>query len=174
MSRGPSRSSPAIISPRGYLPIWETAARLRPDWSFVLIGYAYDGESEKVHARIRELPNMYFLGAKSYQELPKYLANFDVATIPFVLNSITHGCSPVKLFEYMAAGKPIVCTPMREILKYESIHFAASPADFVREIESAVAGKDDPAGQALLAREAKENTWRSRAEKLKSALQRKR
>ena len=86
-------------------PLWIHAAKARPNWSFVLIGPAYDGDIAAVHARAAAAPNIHYLGPKRYDELPGYMQFVDVATIPFVLNAITHACSPVKLFEYMAAGK---------------------------------------------------------------------
>ncbi len=151
--------------------MWLTAAQLKPEWAFVLIGYAYDGNVQAVHARIGQLHNVYFLGPKAYRDLPNYLAWIDVATIPFVLNRITHGCSPVKLFEYMAAGKPIVCSPMREILKYQSVHFAASGPAFVTEIQKAFEGRNREEYRRLLQEEAEANTWRARATSLRAALE---
>ena len=103
---------------------------------------------------------------KPYSALPAYLQHFDVATIPFILNPITHATSPVKLFEYMAAGKPVVATKMREILKYSSVFFTDGGDDFVRSIDKALASRSDPAYLDLLAREAQANTWRERASTL--------
>jgi glycosyltransferase involved in cell wall biosynthesis len=152
-------------------PLWVHAAKARPNWSFILIGLPYDGNYAAVHARASAAPNIYYLGPKRYDELPSYMTFVDVATIPFVLNSITHACSPVKLFEYMAAGKPVVTTAMREVLKYESVLVAKSPDDFVRRLDEAVAKHHDPAYLALLQAEAERNTWRSRAMTLSSALE---
>ena len=150
--------------------MWLGAARQRPNWSFVLIGYAYDGNQDAIRHRLDGLPNVQYLGPKAYQELPTYLTHVDVATIPFILNDVTHGCSPVKLFEYMAAGKPIVCSPMREVLKYRSLSFATTADEFVKSIEKVVARRDDPDHNALLRQEAAANTWRARAEVLSKAV----
>lgn len=152
-------------------PMLIHAAKARPNWSFVLIGPPYDGYLGPILARAAESPNIYYLGPKAYGELPAYMQFVDVATIPFVLNPITHACSPVKLFEYMAAGKPIVVTAMREVLKYKSVLVTESADDFVRKLDEAVAKRDDPAYLALLRQEAEQNTWDSRARKLMSALQ---
>jgi teichuronic acid biosynthesis glycosyltransferase TuaH len=91
--------------------------------------------------------------------------------IPFVLNSITHSCSPVKLFEHVAAGKPVVATPMREILKYRSVLFAETSEDFVKRVETALRRREEPAYRRTLEREAQENTWQERAEALRHALE---
>jgi glycosyltransferase involved in cell wall biosynthesis len=122
-------------------------------------------------AEVTALPNAFYLGKKAYGELPAYLAHFDVATIPFVLNPVTHACSPVKLFEYMAAGKPVVATRMREILKYKSVRFAGTATEFVAEIEAALKLRENEDHRALLRAEAEANTWRARAETLVRAME---
>jgi teichuronic acid biosynthesis glycosyltransferase TuaH len=77
----------------------------------------------------------------------------------------------VKLFEHMAAGKPVVASPMREILKYQSVLFAGTPEDFVQRVETALHQRQDPAYCQLLEREARENTWQQRAEALRHAIE---
>jgi glycosyltransferase involved in cell wall biosynthesis len=151
-------------------PLWIHAAKARPNWSFVLIGPAYDNDTHALRLRAAQASNIYYLGPKPYGELPGYMRYVDVATIPFVLNAITHACSPVKLFEYMAAGKPIVTTAMREVLKYKSVLAARSPEEFVLRLDEAIDKRDDPTYLALLRKEAEENTWESRAQSLVSAL----
>ena len=167
-----ARQKPVVVGYYGAIADWfdfETwlgAARAHPDWAFVWIGYPYGAAME---AKIREATltdNVYYLGKKPYAALPAYLQHFDVATIPFILNPITHATSPVKLFEYMAAGKPVVATKMREILKYSSVFFTDGGDDFVRSIDKALASRSDPAYLDLLAREAQANTWRERASTL--------
>jgi hypothetical protein len=150
--------------------LWEGAARARRDWSFVLIGPPHDPRTDTIHARVSSHPNMHYLGAKPYQSLPAYVAHCDVMAIPFVLNSITHSCSPVKLFEHMAARKPVVATPMREILKYQSVLFAGTVDEFVQRIETCIRRREDPAYRDTLEREARENTWQRRAETLRHAI----
>jgi glycosyltransferase involved in cell wall biosynthesis len=151
-------------------PMWEFAARSRPAWSFILIGFPYDVKGCEYLERAKSLANVHFLGPKPYHELKRYLACFDVATIPFVLDAITHACSPVKLFEYMAAGKPVVATKMRQVLKTEGVLFAEGNDDFVRRLEEAVRCHQDALYVARLRSEASANSWRSRAQVLLDAL----
>jgi glycosyltransferase involved in cell wall biosynthesis len=151
--------------------LWTAAARLRPDWAFVWIGFPYKPEITARIERAAALPNVFYLGKKMYRELPAYLGQFDVATIPFVLNPITHACSPLKLFEYLAAGKPVVATRMREILKYQSVGFAGTAEEFVAKVESALQRRNDPSYQRLLRAEAEANTWRARAAMLCRAME---
>ena len=110
-------------------------ARSRPRYSFVLIG-GFGLEEKPTHleaVRLAELPNIHLLGHKPYPEIPAYLAEFDVCIIPFVLNEVTKATDPVKLYEYLSQGKPVVATPMRELEEYrELIYIAATAADFAR------------------------------------------
>ena len=77
----------------------------------------------------------------------------------------------MKLFEHLAAGKPVVATPMREILKYRSVLFAETPEDFVQRVETGLRRREDPAYRNMLEREARENTWQERAEALRHAIE---
>lgn len=151
--------------------MWEFAAKNKPDWAFVLIGLPYDGDFNKITERTRKLPNIYYLGQKPYTSLANYVSHLDILTIPFVINQITHACSPIKLFEYMAAGKPIVASPMREILKYKSVLIADTPETFVNQLENALIKKDEPEYRLILKQEAEANTWRSRAKLLCQTLE---
>jgi glycosyltransferase involved in cell wall biosynthesis len=67
---------------------------------------------------LSSLPRVKFFGRVPYDELPRYLAQFDVAMIPFVINPLIEATSPIKLFEYLAAGVPVVSTPMPEVLPF--------------------------------------------------------
>jgi GT2 family glycosyltransferase/glycosyltransferase involved in cell wall biosynthesis len=116
-------------------------AKSRPDYSFVLIG-AFGLEEKPSHAealRLAELSNVQLLGHKPYAEIPAYLAAFDVCTIPFVLNEVTKATDPVKLYEYLSQGKPVVATPMSELREAgELISIAATAEEFARAVDAAV------------------------------------
>ena len=94
-------------------------ARLRPDWSFVLIGPDHDGSLAR--SKLDRLPNVHWLGPRPYLALPGYLHRFDVATIPFAINDITLATSPLKLYEYFAAGRPVISTPMPECAAFAEV-----------------------------------------------------
>lgn len=88
-----------------------TVSNAHPEWQFVLIGPV-------VKIRREDLPqanNIHYLGRKEYSDLPMYLANWDVAMLPFALNESTFFISPTKTLEYLAAGKPVVSTPIRDV-----------------------------------------------------------
>ncbi|MDO9085563.1 MAG: glycosyltransferase [Anaerolineaceae bacterium] len=139
-------------------------AQRRQDYLFVLIGPDYDGTMK--HAGISHLENIYWLGVKQYAELPFYLHFFDVATIPFLVNDITHATSPLKLFEYMAGGKPIVITPMHESMQYEGVLVADGPDEFVEKLDQTLLISKDSHYINEIKKLALQNTWESRAEEI--------
>ncbi len=132
----------------------------------MIIGPDHDGSA----ARIVRRPNVHVLGERPYVELARYARRFDVAIIPFEVSEITRSTSPVKLFEYMAAGAPVVATPMDECRKYRAVSIAEGPEAFLAAVRAAVGRRDDPAHQALLAREVRENTWASRVDAILARL----
>lgn len=138
-----------------------SAARLRPEYWFLLIGPDHDHTVQS--SGISSLENILWLGPRPYQEIPAYLKFFSVATIPFLLNEITHATSPLKLFEYFAGGKPVVTTAMRECLKYPPVQIAGDAASFVEQLDEALVLKDDPVYLAQLEQLALANTWQERA-----------
>jgi UDP-galactopyranose mutase len=88
-------------------------ARLRPEVQFVFLGPVVKID----RASLPQAANVHYLGGKSYRELPKYLAGWDVALLPFALNDATKFISPTKTPEYLAAGKPVVSTPIHDVVR---------------------------------------------------------
>lgn len=146
------------------------AAEAMPETDFVLIGKIYD-ESYR-QSRLPGIPNVHFLGAVPYQQIPRYARHFRVCTIPFLVNDITNATSPLKLFEYMALGRPILTTAMRESGKYRSVHTARDRESFVEKLRLLLtfSPETQPEYYALLAREAQENTWDAKADQILSML----
>lgn len=138
------------------------AADALPDMQFVLIGPDYDGLTMR-KAGIDTHANIHWLGPKKYAELPKYLACFDVATIPFKVTDALNAVSPIKLFEYMAGGRPIVTTALAECRKYPVVLIASSPEEWAKQLQEAVVLRHDNAYLERLRRTAEENTWTKRA-----------
>jgi polysaccharide pyruvyl transferase CsaB len=138
----------------------EFAARHLPEYSFVFIGPDYDGSMSQAPAF--DLPNVFWLGPKPYGNLPGYLHHFNVATIPFVVNEVTHAVSPLKLFEYMAGAKPIVTPALRECTRYRAVLVAEDSQDYVAKLQEALQLQDDPEYLALLDHTARANTWDKR------------
>ncbi|MFC1938462.1 methyltransferase domain-containing protein, partial [Chloroflexota bacterium] len=132
----------------------------RPDWNMVLIGVNYDNSMRE----LANAKNMFYLGVKGYQELPRYGIWFDVTLIPFERGGVAKATSPIKLYEYMAMNKPVVVTQsLTECLKYEGVLVGTNKEDFLRKVEEALRLKNDPSYLSILDRQARENTWESRA-----------
>ena len=145
------------------------AARKRSNYSFVLIGPDYDGSVTGTD--MSSLENIRLIPPRLYRELPAYLKYFWVCVIPFRLNHITHSTSPLKLFEYMAALKPVVTTAMRECRRYRGVLVADGPEDFVEKIDRGIILRNDREYLDILENVAKENTWDARAEVILNALE---
>lgn len=118
--------------------ILRDVAALRPEWHFVLIGPV-------VKIREEDLPradNIHYLGQKGYKELPRYLGGWDVAMLPFARNRSTEFISPTKTPEYLAAGKSVVSTPIRDVVDMYAdqglVRIAGSAQEFVEAIEASL------------------------------------
>lgn len=148
--------------------LFSVAERL-PEWQFVLIGPDYDGTLPRT--RMASKPNITWLGPKPYPNIPCYARFMDVLIIPFHLNPITHATSPLKLFEYMCAGKPIVVTPMKEASSYPGVLSADTPDNFVSQLQKAWDLRNDSEYRAILEETARANTWDARADALLASLE---
>jgi GT2 family glycosyltransferase/glycosyltransferase involved in cell wall biosynthesis len=141
------------------------AACARPDASFALIGRA----SPENRLALQHLRNVHFLGERDYAVLPQYLSAFDVSLIPFRHNALTAATNPVKLFEYLAGGKPVVSTRLPEVERYaEVVHFGDTPAEFVAAIETALA--EGPAKAEARRAVGRANEWSARVHTIDAAV----
>jgi len=107
----------------------ETTARMYPDWHFVFIGEEREGQRSAAISRLKTLPNVHFLGWKPYADLPRYLRGIDVALLPQLANDYTRAMFPLKYFEYLAAGRPVVTTKLPAIAEFSAFHREASGVD---------------------------------------------
>ena len=161
-----SKGNP-IIGYFGALAKWfdyellKKVAKERPNYEIVLIGFLYDNSFKD--SKIDELENVHYLGIVDYKELNQYSQYFTISTIPFLLNDITESTSPVKLFEYMAMGHPIVTTDMRECRKYKSVLIGKSHEDFIEKLDYALTLDKKDEYYNYLKEEALANTWREKA-----------
>jgi glycosyltransferase involved in cell wall biosynthesis len=139
------------------MDLMAVAARERPRWTFALVGPI--GIDTAV---VRSLSNVRLLGPRPYASLPSYLAAMDVAVIPFKRNTLTYHADPIKTYEYLAAGLPVVATDLPALRRLgDLVHLAASPAEFVAQLDAAVAeGRD--ARRTERQAEAAKHSWSSR------------
>ncbi|XHX81205.1 MAG: glycosyltransferase [Stenomitos frigidus ULC029] len=127
-----------VVDERMDLDLLNGIAEARPDWHLVIIGPVVKIDP----ATLPNHPNIHYLGGKSYQELPSYLAGWDVALLPFARNESTRFISPTKTPEYLAAGKPVVSTSIRDVVRpygeEELVHIADTVPEFVAAIATAL------------------------------------
>jgi glycosyltransferase involved in cell wall biosynthesis len=140
-------------------------AKRRPEWDFVLVGSTWGGTV----SRLRRLPNVKLPDEQPYASLPEWLGGFDVAIIPFRRIPLTEATNPVKVYEMLASGKPVVAVPLPELASLAPlVRLASDAAEFEREIEAALA---EDAGAAEVRRAfAREQTWERRFEVLDAAI----
>ncbi len=148
-----------VIDERFDIELIRAIADARPTWEFMLIGPVLKINRD----HLPKNPNIHYLGQKTYNELPAYLSGWDVALIPFVLNDSTKFISPTKTPEYLAAGKPVVSTAIRDVVnpygKNKLIHIGSTAEDFIEAIEFELNNKDHKQWLAKVDSFLSKNSW---------------
>ena len=128
-----------VVGFHGWIQYWidfdliAHSARKHPEWSFALIGPV---EPLARVDKVRGLTNVHFLGKQPYERMPEFLAGFDVCINPFVLGELADAVSPIKLYEYLASGKPVVSVDMPAAREFSDlITLVRTPEQFVRALE---------------------------------------
>lgn len=172
---GPIVGYSGLIAARLDLELLTHAARTRPDWNFVFVGDVNDKHCESELQTLAALSNVHLLGNKNVNEVPAYLARFDVCVIPYVVNLRAQHASPLKLFEYAAASKPIVTTDFAAARAFEGhVRIAASADDFIAACREAI--KLDKSAQQVVENRkiASHNTWSHRVNQVSEIFVRRR
>jgi glycosyltransferase involved in cell wall biosynthesis len=157
-----------VLDERFDIDLVAEVAKEKPEWQFVMIGPVVKIDPE----HLPKLPNIHYLGGKDYQQLPDYLSGWDVATIPFALNESTKFISPTKTPEYLSAGKPVISTPITDVVnpyqKYNLVHIASDAKQFVNAANKIFAQTDKVEWlqrvDAFLAHQSWDKTWLQMAE----------
>jgi glycosyltransferase involved in cell wall biosynthesis len=138
-----------VLDERFDIALLDQVAEMRPEWSFVMVGPVVKIAPEDLPRR----PNIRYLGPKTYAQLPAYLAGWDVALMPFAMNESTQFISPTKTPEYLAGGKPVVSTPVKDVVRHygqlEGVQIAGDAETFVAACETALELAKDRGGQWL-------------------------
>jgi UDP-galactopyranose mutase len=139
--QGPILGYFGVIDERMDLDLLAHLAQAQPDWQIVMLGPVV----KIAHEDLPQAHNLHYLGMKKYEELPAYLAYFDVAMIPFAMNEATQYLSPTKTLEYMAAHKPVVSNPINDVIELygEVVRIAYSPEEFTQHVREALASAAD-------------------------------
>lgn len=130
-----------VIDERLDLEIVERLAEAHADWQIVLVGPVVKIDPERLPRR----PNIHYFGQRTYEELPRYLAGWDVCLLPFARNNATRFISPTKTLEYMAAELPIVSTPITDVAEPygDIVYLGGTPEEFLAACEAAMASSPE-------------------------------
>jgi len=135
-----------VIDERFDTELLARVAEMRPNWSFVMVGPVVKIAPEDLPKR----HNIHYLGGKTYDQLPCYLSGWDVALMPFAMNESTQFISPTKTPEYLAGGRPVVSTPIKDVVRHygalEGVKIASTAEDFVEACEQALELSRNPEG----------------------------
>ncbi|MDR3213580.1 MAG: glycosyltransferase [Azoarcus sp.] len=141
------------------------AAQLRPDWHWILIGEEREGQKSGLLAQLAELPNVHLMGHRSYETLPDYLRGIQVGILPSLINDYTRSMFPMKYFEYLAAGLPVVSTPLEFTQTHRAgLEIAQTAEEMINAVERQIQRGRFFAKEVsnMIA----DNTWRTRTEKM--------
>ncbi|GIZ53928.1 glycosyltransferase [Noviherbaspirillum aridicola] len=159
-----------VIDERFDPDIVAAMAGAHPDWEIVLVGPVVKIDP----ASLPRLPNIHYAGQATYDELPKYLAAWDVCLMPFAMNESTRYISPTKSLEYMAAELPIVSTPVRDVVEAHGdvVEIASGPEEFIAACEKMLALRPDEMLARVRAMRQKlaRTSWDATATKMQSLL----
>jgi glycosyltransferase involved in cell wall biosynthesis len=159
-----------LVSSRLDLPLLAELAERRPEWSLVLVGEIAPTGCEAELARLAGLPNVTLAGLRPAAEMPGIIARWDVGLIPYRVNEETRHASPLKLYEYLAAGLPVVSADVPAVRPFAGlIEIAGGTEETVAAVARALAA-DSPAARAGRRAAVREHSWDARVESLSEML----
>jgi glycosyltransferase involved in cell wall biosynthesis len=130
-----------VIDERFDIELIDAVAKAKPEWQFILLGPVVKIDPES----LPKYSNVHYLGGKKYEELPDYLAGWDIAMVAFAMNESTKFISPTKTPEYLAAGKPVISTPIRDVVRpygdNKLVHIVSTPNEFIKAAEKELGKK---------------------------------
>lgn len=161
---GPKLGFYGVIDERIDMGLLRDIAIARPDWQIIMVGPIVKIDPNT----LPQLPNIHYLGPKTYDDLPAYLGGWDVALMPFAINESTRFISPTKTPEYLAGGRPVVSTAIHDVIRSyggsELVFIADDSQGFIKAIDSALKMMQTPAyvcaqADAMLRGMSWEQTW---------------
>jgi glycosyltransferase involved in cell wall biosynthesis len=159
----------AIVAMKLDLPMLAELAKLRRGWAFALVGPIGPGEPHADISTITAEPNIHLLGPRTYDELPDVLRVADAGLIPYVRNVLTESIFPMKVYEYLAAGLPVVATPLPALADVADVAIAPD-AEGIAELLDEALVTDNPERRVERSRAAASHSWERRLEEIATAI----
>jgi glycosyltransferase involved in cell wall biosynthesis len=159
----------AVVATKLDMRLLVELARSRPSWSFALVGPIGPGDPGTDVSALAAEPNLHLLGARAYEQLPSVLRGADAGLIPYARNQLTASIFPMKVYEYLAAGLPVVATPLPSLGKIDAVACAPDADGIARLLDEAFA-EDTPERRAERSRAAAVHSWEARIEQIASAI----
>ncbi|WP_166660095.1 glycosyltransferase [Actinomycetospora succinea] len=160
----------AVVATKLDVELIVAMARARREWTIVLVGPVGLGDPSTDVGALRAEPNVRLVGARPHQVLPEVLRGADIGVIPYALNPLTASISPMKVYEYLAAGLPVVATPLPSLAGLEDVTVAHGDEGFVAAVERELRQDDESARSARSVRAA-DHSWTRRMTELEEILE---
>jgi glycosyltransferase involved in cell wall biosynthesis len=159
----------AIVQTKLDFELLIALARARPDWSFALVGPVGPGDPRTDVSGLAAEPNVHLLGARVYSELPAILRAADAGLIPYARNPLTQSIFPMKVYEYLAAGRPVVSTPLPALEGIAEVATAPDAEGVAALLERALV-QDSDERRAERSRVAASHSWERRLREIEAAI----
>jgi glycosyltransferase involved in cell wall biosynthesis len=142
-------------------------ARMRPDWSFAMVGPVVKVDPNL----LPHSPNLFWMGGRDYQVLPNYCKAFDICMMPFAINAATQYINPTKALEYLATGRPVIGTPVKDVVRQykDTVSIVKTAAEFVAEAERLLKNPD-PARVQRGIEKAQQNSWENTVKRMQELI----
>jgi glycosyltransferase involved in cell wall biosynthesis len=159
----------AVVATKVDFDLLAEVATTRPDWSIVLVGPHGAGDPGSDLSAVRALPNIILVGRRDEHELPDVLRGSDVGLIPYKINPLTNSVFPMKVYEYLAAGLPVIATQLPALQGVDGVEAVTDAAGLVEAVEREIA-RDDPEQRLRRSAGARAHSWEARIDEIELAL----
>jgi glycosyltransferase involved in cell wall biosynthesis len=169
--RSPRLGYSGLIGDKLHLGMLKDLAQENPEWSLVFLGHVNVSKQATTWQALQAMPNVHYLGSMEWSRVPHYVKGFDVGLMPYVQDRHSETISPLKLYDYLAAGLSVVSTDIPAAREFSPcLHLADNPRDFAQAVRVALA---DTAPERRQARRkiALQHTWEARVERLSDLIQ---
>jgi glycosyltransferase involved in cell wall biosynthesis len=159
----------AVVTTKLDMDLLHVLAETRRSWSFALVGPVGPGDPRADVSVLAATPNIHLLGPRSYEELPSVLRAADAGLIPYALNDLTRSIFPMKVYEYLAAGLPVVATPLPSLAEVDAVASAPDAQGIARLLDEVLVN-DTTERRGARSREAMAHSWERRIEEIAAAI----